>query len=273
MRATWKTAAGVIAAIPVLAVLCAIPARALAGPGPQDGYTGPWHTGITSTTFWVGEVYSTGPDGSQVISTYDSHWALHYGGSMSSCDGEAGVQEEAGYCATQARVASNNYYPLPYKLADGTPEPAMVPQQNPFYLDLPYDDVNNANAFAARCRTVPWASQYLAADCGDGNFSYMKNQWVRLTGPNGNTCYGQVEDAGPYRYNDTAYVFGSVNRQPANTQANHAGLDVSPALNGCLGFKALNGDTDKVSWQFTGASSVPAGPWTQLITTQPVDES
>jgi hypothetical protein len=99
----------------------------------------------------------------------------------------------------------------------------------------------------------------------------MKNRWVKLVGPNGNTCYGQIEDAGPSSgsaYHDTAYVFGSNDARPANKQFGAAGADVSPALNGCLGFKDLDGDTDKVTWQFVDAP--PPGPWTKVVTTSGV---
>jgi hypothetical protein len=143
------------------------------------------------------------------------------------------------------------------------------PQENPFYLDLPFDDVNDSTAFKERCQVIPWAAG--SSQCSNSNYSYMKNHWVQITGPNGHTCYGQVEDAGPSHgslYHDADYVFGSNNAQPVQGQFNNAGLDVSPALNGCLGFKELNGDTDKVSWHFV--DSPPAGPWTRIITTRQV---
>jgi hypothetical protein len=163
------------------------------------------------------------------------------------------------------RTAANGYFPTD-----------MTPKENPFYLDLPFDDINDPTAYAERCKVIPWASQFPASDCTNQNFSYMKNHWVRLVGPNGKACYGQVEDAGPSHdnlYHDSAYVFGSKNVQPIQGQFNDAGLDVSPALNGCLGFKELDGDQDRVSWQFVDAPRVPAGPWKKLVTTQPVDES
>ena len=40
-------------------------------------------------------------------------------------------------------------------------------------------------------------------------------------------CYGQIEDAGPARYDDAAYVFGSGDPRRANTRFNNAGLDVT----------------------------------------------
>ena len=108
----------------------------------------------------------------------------------------------------------------------------MTPKQNPFYLDLPVSD------------------------------PALKDRWVQIQGPNGNTCYGQIEDAGPTLYDDRDYVFGTA--RPANTRFNGTGMDVSPALNGCLGFAELNGSEDRVNWRFV--DSPPPGPWTRIVT-------
>jgi hypothetical protein len=245
-------------------------------PGGPSSY--PLHTGIFATTFWVGEIFNaSAADGSQVCSTYDSNWAQDWssgvnlgssgsgtdcaGAPYGGCDGVPSGTGGSFKCATESRTAKNGYFPT---------SASVRPAENPFYLDLPYDDVNNSAAFAARCTTVPWASQYPASSCKNQNFSYMKNHWVKIIGANGSVCYGQIEDAGPFKYNDTGYVFGSTDARPQSKQANNAGLDVSPALNGCLGFKELDGDTDKVSWQFVDASQVPAGPWTRVVTTRGV---
>lgn len=241
----------------------------------------PLHTGINSTTFWVGEIYNANiSDGSQVCSTYDGQWAFRHtgknigpatdagcGGSpVGGCDGvSSGTTVSTFKCATERRTAANGYFP--------TSQPK--PLENPFYLDLPFDDLNNANAFADRCTVIPWAAATNAAlgrnACTDRNYSYMKNRWVQITGPNGNTCYGQIEDAGPGRYNDRGYVFGSNDARPQNTNWNNAGMDVSPALNGCLGFTQLDGSTDKVSWRFVDAVNVPNGPWKTVVTTSQVN--
>lgn len=188
-----------------------------------------------------------------MISTYDAHWMQHYGG----CDGVV----TSGACATERRFAANGFFPT-----------RMTPRQNPFYLDLPFDDVNDAAAFAQRARVIPWANDPgYAGHAKNPAFSYMKNRWVKLT-RDGRTCYGQIEDAGPGLYDDYRYVFGTGNHRPASRLYNGAGLDVSPALTGCLGFTELNGDDNRVNWQFVDAADVPRGPWTRLVTTQGVAE-
>jgi len=198
----------------------------------------------------VGEIFDpNAEDGSQVISTFDSDWLGSYGG----CDGRV----VGGQCRTEARSAANGYFPT-----------SMTPKQNPFYLDLPYDDINDAKGFAQRDQVIPWASAY-AAYRGNDNVSYMKNRWVELR-KGGRVCYGQIEDAGPGQYHDAAYVFGANDARPANKEFNGAGLDVSPALNGCLGYAELDGDGDLVDWRFVEADQVPAGPWTRIVTTSGV---
>lgn len=212
----------------------------------------PLHTGIVATTFWVGEIFDrNAADGSQVYSTYDAQWQAHYGG----CDGVI----VNGSCQTERRTAANDYFPS-----------AMSPRQNPFYLDLPFDDVNNSAAFQQRGQVIPWAHDpAYANDIDDPSVSLMKNRWVQLR-HSGHVCYGQIEDAGPGDYDDARYVFGTGNARPASTRYNGAGLDVSPALNGCLAFTDLNGDDDQVDWRFVDDATVPAGPWTKIVTSSGV---
>lgn len=214
----------------------------------------PWHTDIIATTFWVGEVFDpNAPDGSQLQSAYDSFWLENYGG----CDGV--VVDNV--CTTERRTQTNGYFPT-----------QMVPKQNPFYLDLPFDDINDPLAFAMRGSVIPWAQEpgYAGKET-DKSFSYMKNRWVRIK-KGDRTCYGQVEDAGPGKYDDASYVFGKGDQRPANTEFNGAGMDVSPALNGCLGFSSLNGAQDKVDWQFVDEEDVPNGPWLKRTTTLQVQQ-
>ena len=223
----------------------------LSSPKPEATRVYPMHTNIVATTFWVGEIFDpNADDGSQVVSTYDDQWMAHYGG----CDGV----RNAGKCDTETRTSANAFFPQ-----------AMKPLENPFYLDLPFDDVNNNKAFSERGELVPWASDpgYLGLS-QDPNISFMKNRWVRIS-KDSQVCYGQIEDAGPAEYDDAAYVFGTADARPRNKRFKGAGMDVSPALNGCLGFTQLDGTNDSVNWQFVEESDVPEGPWKKLVTTRP----
>lgn len=257
MRGAVRTYRWLFAVLTACAALAACgssaPGSERAGATTKPEY--PEHTDIVSTTFWVGEIFDpNASDGSQVLSTYDGRWMAHYGG----CDGI----ESAGKCDTERRTSANDYLPQ-----------HMTPRENPFYLDLPFDDVNDATGFRTRCDVIPWADEPgYAGHCDDRSFSYLKNHWVRITGPNGHVCYGQIEDAGPGQYHDARYVFGKDDARPANARYGGAGADVSPALNGCLGFAELNGDQDRISWRFVDADDVPDGPWRMLVTTSGLTE-
>ncbi len=247
MTSQRRPAAAITLAVLVAAGVCACAPAAPARP--DTGY--PWHTGIVATTFWVGEVFDPEAlDGSQRVSTYDRDWLSAYGG----CDGI----DTGDACRTESRTADDDFFPT-----------RMTPRQNPFYLDLPFDDVNDPEGFALRGEVVPWADESpFASSVDDPTVSLMKNRWVALH-KDGHLCYGQIQDAGPGEYRDAAYVFGDDDRRPTNTRFNGAGLDVSPALNGCLGFADLDGDGDRVDWAFVDDGDVPPGPWTKLVTDSP----
>ncbi len=229
-------------------VVLAVTAPAGAAPQDRDNESYPWHTSIVATTFWVGEIFDPqAPDGSQMISTYDDHWYGSYGG----CDGRV----RGGVCTTERRLRRDGWFPR-----------RMDPLQNPFYLDLPYDDLNDPIGHQRRGELVPWATRpRYAALVADPQVSIMKNRWVQITS-RGRTCYGQIQDAGPGKYHDARYVFGSDDARPASKRYNNAGMDVSPALNGCLGFRSLNGNRDRVDWRFVDRKDVPAGPWLRIVT-------
>lgn len=195
----------------------------------------PIHTDITATVFWVGEPVGNGSSEDNSFSAWDDDWIERYGG----------------YDNPYERVG---YYPA-----------GFTPKENPFYLDLPYNDFDTegkrkVHAYAV----VPWASTKTWAT----DESMLKNRWVKIW-RNNNVCYGQIADAGPYEYNDYEYVFGEA--RPKNTIANNAGLDVSPALRDCLKFVGANNADNKVNWQFVEYADVPAGPWREIITTSHIN--
>ena len=197
----------------------------------------PLHTNITAAVFWVGEPQGNGSSEDNALSAWDDDWQVHYGG----------------YDDYQNR---NGYYPT-----------GFTPKENPFYLDLPYNDFNdNGNPKSNRLTVVPWANE----KNWSSEESMMKNRWVKIT-RNDIICYGQIEDAGPYQYDDYNYVFGTNDARPKSTISNNAGMDVSPALRDCLHFVGLNNVDNKVDWQFVNFSDVPSGPWKEIVTTSQIN--
>jgi hypothetical protein len=224
----------------------ATPTVAPVAPVVQGSGVYPVHTQITATVFWIGEPVGNGSTEDNSVSAYDDSWLVDYGGF-----------DDYRYFRTSPFF------------------PSFTPLENPFYLDLPFDDVNTKTARAMRLSVVPWAWQYTAQLAGKQPFSLMKNRWVKLWRTDSlgtHICFGQIEDAGPYVYNDAAYVFGSGDPRPKSTRAANAGLDVSPALRDCLHFTTLNDQDNKVSWQFVDDASVPGGPWTRVVTTRQVNQ-
>ncbi|MHB8575357.1 MAG: hypothetical protein ACYDCQ_08500 [Dehalococcoidia bacterium] len=231
-----RSAIGILV-IPLLLACCrhtapAVPTTALSSAATVTSHY-PLHLQITATVFWIGEPQGNGSSENNALSAFDDAWQSHYGG----------------YDDYEHRIG---YYPV-----------GFVPRENPFYLDLPYTDFTDQGDRRSDVARVYWYDpSQLAPDQ-----SIIKNRWVRVI-HNGVSCYGQWEDAGPYEYDDTNYVFGSA--LPKNRLANRAGMDVSPALRDCLGFNGLNNAENTVDWQFVDASDVPAGPWTRIVTTSQV---
>jgi hypothetical protein len=177
----------------------------------------PWERNITATIFWVGEkADENGYHIDNLGSAWNTQWEQSYGG----LDAPAG---RIGY--------------LPGN---------FVPHENPFYVALPFNDLKYPRLAA---RWVPWWDPGLPTQT-----SQCRGRWLEIRTVQGQVCYAQWEDAGPFRCDDAAYVFDPrAQTSPLST----AGLDVSPAVGVLLG---LNGH-QSVSWRFVDSTQVPDGPW------------
>ena len=205
----------------------AAPAGAPPAPAAPPAY--PVHRNITATTFWVGE--PSDADNGHIAndaSAWDDRWQQHFGG----------VDD-------------------PGKRSGWRPA-GFVPGENPFYVALPYDDLDNTDRAKASAAAIPWAGPPVAGQ------SVVKNRWVRID-VGGRTAYAQWEDVGPFSEDDFAYVFG---RAAPKSHANEsAGIDLSPAVQDSLG---LDGESP-VAWRFVDRADVPPGPWLDTVTTSGVD--
>jgi hypothetical protein len=177
----------------------------------------PWKLSIASTVFWIGE---TGSGPSNVRSAWDSNWMAAYGG----------VDD-----------------PLRRK---GFEPAAFRPHENPFYIALPYCDMQDGRLKVEAAKVVPW---FIESFRRPGE-SVCKGRWLEIR--HGiKVCYAQWEDAGPFRTDSATYVFG--NDRPAPNSNHGAGIDVSPAVRDYLGLRPL----DMVDWRFVDKVEVPAGLW------------
>ncbi len=182
----------------------------------------PWKTGIVTTTFWIGERPAKNNPVPNHASSWDPKWAEHFGGTDDP-----------------DRANRSNCIPA-----------SFVPQQNPFYIALPYNDILHGDHKPEASQVVPW---FKKAYQGPGK-SVLKGRWVAIRFGN-RTVYAQWEDCGPFRTDHWQYVFG--NERPKPNLNRGAGLDVSPAVRDYLGMN----DTDVTDWRFVEFEEVPRGPW------------
>jgi hypothetical protein len=184
----------------------------------------PWKRDIVTTTFWIGEDAAKNNPVPNRASSWDPHWAKSYGG-------------------TDTPDASQrvNYRPA-----------AFVPDQNPFYVALPYNDLQAGGIKPEAEKIIPWFKEEFK---GPGK-SVCKDRWVAIR-YKGRVSYAQWEDCGPFRTDHSEYVFGDERPKPNLNKG--AGLDVSPAVRDYLGMD----DTDVTDWRFVDIDEVPEGPWTK----------
>jgi hypothetical protein len=189
----------------------------------------PWKIGIVSTVFWVGE---TGRGQTNTRSAWDPNWAGTYGG-------------------VDDALRRNGFEPAGFR-----------PLQNPFYVALPYCEMQGGRLKAEAAKLVPW---FIEAFRGPDQ-SVCKGRWLEIR--HGlKVCYAQWEDVGPFRTDLAAYVFGD--DRPAPNVNHSAGIDVSPAVRDYFGL----GSVDLVDWRFVEQAEVPDGPWLLYGRTQIVEAS
>ena len=195
--------------------------RSIGGSYSFGGRSG-WKTNITTTVFWVGEQATVNNPVANDKSAWDGGWRSSYGGYDDPNPG--------------ARV---NFIPLNF-----------LPRQNPFYVALPYNDVDNHHTRPEAAQVIPW---FRNAFVRDGE-SVCKGRWLAIRHGD-RVCYAQWEDVGPFATDHWQYVFG--NERPRPNRNRDAGLDVSPAVRDYLGLAGL----DVCDWKFADFRSIPPGPW------------
>jgi hypothetical protein len=182
-----------------------------------------WKVGIATTVFWIGEQATDNNPVANDKSAWDSGWVSSYGG-IDSPDSEARL----------------HFVPVNF-----------VPRQNPFYVALPYNDIDEHHTKPEAAQVIPWFKNSFVRD----GQSVCKGRWVAIR--HGlKVCYAQWEDVGPFQTDHWQYVFG--NERPRPNRNQDAGLDVSPAVREYLGLDNI-GSCD---WTFVDFLQVPAGPWT-----------
>lgn len=190
----------------------------------------PWKLNIITTTFWVGEQAGQNNPVHNFSSSWDKEWYSTFGG-----------------FDNPRREARRT-------LPEGGSIPAnFIPQGNPFYIALPYNDVTRGDHKPEAALCIPWFKQVFEKR----GQSVCKDRWLAVR-KGGKVAYAQWSDCGPFRTDHWQYVFGS--ERPAWNLNKGAGLDVSPAVRDYLGMA----DTDVVDWKFVEFKDVPIGPWSRF---------
>jgi hypothetical protein len=218
----------VVAAIAVLAIKAHAPGRSLSAAPATDARSveEPAMKKAISTVFWVGEP-ADGDNGgiANRASAWDEEWTDHFGG----------IDDPA---------KRQGYLPA-----------AFQPKENPFYVALPYNDIDTKGSRKQSAPLCPNANVLQSQP-----YSWCKNAWVKIE-YKGKIVYAQWEDVGPFEEDDAAYVFGNTDK-PKNRRGMQAGIDVSPAVQTYLGLQ----DVDIVTWSFVETGKLPEGPWKRILT-------
>ena len=189
----------------------------------------PWHLRTTATIFWIGEKPTQGNPTPNNMSSWDTKWQQNYGG----------------FDNPNAR---NGYLPK-----------GFVPKLNPFYVALPYNDVQKGSKHKPEAaRVIPWFKRYNPRP----GQTVCRGRWVEIV-RNDKTCFAQWEDCGPFQTDDWEFVFK--NKAPQNRKNRGAGIDLSPAVRDFLGIKS----GQKVHWRFVEFANVKRGPWALHGTNNP----
>ncbi|MEO6789060.1 MAG: hypothetical protein ABI318_23305 [Chthoniobacteraceae bacterium] len=182
----------------------------------------PWRRDIVTTTFWIGEKPSKNNPTPNRSSSWDKAWASHYGGTD-----------------TPVRNERKDFHPADF-----------VPGQNPFYVALPYNDMQKDGQKPEAKTIIPWFDEEYRGPTQ----SVCKGRWIAIRFKD-RVAYAQWEDCGPFRTDHASYVFGK--DRPKKNLNKGAGLDVSPAVRDFLGMN----DTDVTDWKFVDFEEVSQGPW------------
>lgn len=191
----------------------------------------PWKTDIVATVFWVGEQPTQNNPVPNTRSSWDSRWLHNFGG----------------YDDPNPDKRTAGFHPVTFR-----------PQQNPFYIALPYNDVTSSSTKEDAARIIPWFKEAFSKN----GKSVCHNRWIAIH-YRGRVCFAQWSDCGPFTTSDAPYVFGSA--RPSNTKNSGAGLDISPAVRDYLGFAS----GEKCDWRFVDTHEVGEGPWKYFGTNNP----
>lgn len=185
-----------------------------------------WRRDVPVTLFWIGKNTVSKDSRHRRKNPWDPQWVQNYGG-------------------VDDPVKRDGYLPA-----------AFTPRLTPFYIALPYNDLEEGTMELKPEveDVVPWFWRVAKTP----RKSICKGRWVAIHFGH-RVCYAQWEACGPFYTDDYAYVFQ--NHRPKPNRNGNAGLNMSPAVRDFL--RVQNGQ--RVSWKFVEAEEVPSGPWSSWL--------
>ncbi len=198
--------------------------RVFAPTRPRTTYTRyPWKRNILTTIFWVGETPTPKNPTPNHKSSWDPEWMNNFGG----------------FDDPDPAARAWDFRPR-----------SFIPEQNPFYIALPFNDTELGTHKRESKLVIPWFEKEFERE----GKSVLKGRWLAIR-KGSKVCYAQWEDCGPFETDDWQYVFGE--SRPKTTGNGGAGLDVSPAVRDFLGLRS----GERCDWRFVDIDEVPQGPW------------
>lgn len=199
----------------------------------KDIWLSGWKESVAATVFWIGEEPSQNNPVANDRSAWDGNWEKNFGG-----------------------------YDDPKNRAGYQPA-AFTPRLNPFYVALPYNDLQPDGFHRPEAsEVIPW---FWESYNGNG-ISVCKGRWICIRYEN-KICYAQWEDVGPFEVDHWQYVFGD--EKPRPNRNGNAGIDLSPAVRDFLGITS----GAPVSWRFVDNNDVPHGPWINQTNQETANET
>jgi len=190
-----------------------------------ENYQYPWRRNVQALIFWIGQPTSPNNPIANDSSAWNPDWKKEFGG-------------------IDDPLKRNGFEPS-----------AFEPKSNPFYIALPYNDLDHASFEKAEApEVIPWYWRVRRNKFQ----SVCQNRWLALH-YRGKICFAQWKDVGPKYDDDWKYVFRG--DFEAREKGDQPRILISPAIRDYL--QVAQGR--ELEWKFVENYEVPSGPWRQWL--------
>ncbi len=194
-------------------------------PAPWESKDFPWRRNVQVLIFWIGQPASPTNPIANNSSAWNPNWLDDFGG-------------------VDDPLERNGFFPKKF-----------APKINPFYVALPYNDLDDTGFHKEEAaEVIPWYWRKARSKYD----SLCNNRWLALHFKE-RICYAQWKDVGPKYADDWSYVFKG--KFKAREKGDQARILISPAIRDYL--QVPQGE--EISWKFLENYEIPKGPWEPWI--------